>query len=143
VPKHVVLEREPGLLERLTDAERDDFEPIGVIQTSATWEKMRRDILPGLRAADRAFLDRLWNRGYSFADEGALDRSTFDKPVLIVAGRQDGVVGYEDSQDLTSRYPRSTCAVLDRAGHNAQIEQPGLFEALTAEWLDRVEKSWR
>jgi pimeloyl-ACP methyl ester carboxylesterase len=141
VPKHVVLEREPGLLERLTPGERGEFEPIGVIQTGATWEKMKRDVIPGLRAADRAFLDRLW-KGYAFADEAALDHSVFAKPVLIVAGRQDSVVGYADSQDLTSRYPRSTCAVLDRAGHNAQIEQPDLFEALTAEWLDRVEKSW-
>jgi pimeloyl-ACP methyl ester carboxylesterase len=142
VPGHTVLEREPGLLERLTPAQREQFEPIGVIQTSATWEKMERDILPGLAARDQPFLDRLWANGYSFADEAALERSAYAKPVLIVAGRQDGMVGYEDSQELTLRYPRATCAVLDRAGHNAQIEQPELFEALAAEWLARVEKSW-
>jgi pimeloyl-ACP methyl ester carboxylesterase len=142
VPKHVVLEREPGLLERLTPAERADFDPIGVIQTGATWKKMKRDVLPGLAARDQAFLDRLWANGYPFTDEAALERAAFEKPVLIVAGRQDSIVGYADSQELTSRYPRAACAVLDRAGHNLQIEQPELFEALAAEWLDRVEKSW-
>ncbi len=30
-------------------------------------------------------------------------------------------------------------AVLDAAGHNAQIEQPALCEALLSEWLYRVE----
>jgi pimeloyl-ACP methyl ester carboxylesterase len=142
VPGHVVLEREPGLFERLTPEERAAFEPVGVIQTGATWEKMKRDVLPGLAARDQKFLDRLWEQGYPFADEAALDRAEYEKPVLIIAGRQDGIVGYEDSQDLASRYPRATCAVLDRAGHNAQIEQPELLEALTAEWLLRVEKSW-
>jgi len=29
--------------------------------------------------------------------------------------------------------------VLDRAGHNLQIEQEDLFNALVNEWLDRVE----
>jgi pimeloyl-ACP methyl ester carboxylesterase len=142
VPEHAVLEREPGLLERLSGAERAEFEPIAVIQTAQTWEKMKRDVLPGLAACDRKFLERLWTAGYAFADEAALERAKYKKPVLIIAGRQDSVVGFEDSQDLTPRYPRATCAVLDRAGHNAQIEQPELLEALVAEWLDRVEKSW-
>lgn len=70
VPKHVVLEREPGLLERLTDEERAEFEPIGVIQTSATWEKMKRDVLPGLAARDQPFLDRLWATGYPIRGRG-------------------------------------------------------------------------
>jgi pimeloyl-ACP methyl ester carboxylesterase len=140
VPKHVILEREPGLLEQLTPAERADFEPIGVIQTAVTWVKMKRDILPGLAARDQAFLDRLWATGYPFADEASLERAAFEKPVLIVAGRQDSIVGYADSQELTSRYPHATCAVLDRAGHNAQIEQPALFEALAGEWLERVKR---
>ena len=38
-------------------------------------------------------------------------------------------------------YPRSTFAVLDRAGHNLQIEQETLFNALVNEWLDRVEEN--
>jgi hypothetical protein len=33
--------------------------------------------------------------------------------------------------------------VLDRAGHNLQIEQSRLFTALVHEWLDRVEEELR
>ncbi|MET8349477.1 MULTISPECIES: hypothetical protein [unclassified Micromonospora] len=38
---------------------------------------------------------------------------------------------------LLPHYPRATFAVLDVAGHNLQIEQPRLFDALMHEWLDR------
>ncbi len=142
VPAHAVLEREAGLLEGLTPAERNEFEPIAVIQTGRTLEAFRRDVQPGLRACDRKFLDRLYATGYAFADETPLKNGRFAKPVTILAGLQDCVVGYADSQDLLARYPRASCAVLDRAGHNLQIEQPELFAALAGEWLDRVEKSW-
>jgi len=110
-PEHIVLEREPGLLERLSDAGRAEFEPMAVVQTESAREKFRRGILPGLRAGDTAFLDRLW-QGNSFADEAALERTRFEKPVL------------------------------DRVGHNAQIEQPDPFEALAQDWLKKVESNW-
>jgi pimeloyl-ACP methyl ester carboxylesterase len=38
-------------------------------------------------------------------------------------------------------YPRGSYVVLDRAGHNLQIEQPIVFNALVNEWLDRVEEA--
>jgi pimeloyl-ACP methyl ester carboxylesterase len=49
------------------------------------------------------------------------------------------VVGYRDAARLVENFPRATVAILDRAGHNLQIEQQRLFEALAAEWLDRME----
>jgi pimeloyl-ACP methyl ester carboxylesterase len=39
---------------------------------------------------------------------------------------------------LLPHYPHASFAVLDTAGHNLQIEQPVLFNALMGEWLDRV-----
>lgn len=38
-------------------------------------------------------------------------------------------------------YPRGTLTVLDRAGHNLQIEQETLSNALVNEWFDRVEEN--
>ncbi|SDC74660.1 alpha/beta fold hydrolase, partial [Shouchella lonarensis] len=45
----------------------------------------------------------------------------------------------QDALNIMNKYPRSTFAVLDIAGHNLQIEQPQLFHALINEWLDRIE----
>jgi pimeloyl-ACP methyl ester carboxylesterase len=60
---------------------------------------------------------------------------------LILVGRQDAMVGYRDAWDILKNYPRGTFVMLDRAGHNRQIEQETLFNALVNEWLDRVEES--
>ena len=116
---------------------------MNVVLTRPVWRKIKRDVLPGIGASDQAFLDRLWNTGYALSNEQELGRTAYGKPVLILVGRQDCVVGYEDAWDLVSRYPRATYAVLDRAGHNLQIEQPDVFEALTAEWLERIARGWK
>ncbi|MDU2241011.1 MAG: alpha/beta hydrolase, partial [Paenibacillus sp.] len=54
---------------------------------------------------------------------------------------QDAAVGYADALRLLEQYPRGTFAVMDRAGHNLQIEQEGAFNALMNEWLDRIEEA--
>ena len=55
-------------------------------------------------------------------------------------GRQDTVVGYADALRVMENFPRGTIAVLNRASHALEMEQPGLFGALMGEWLDRVEE---
>ncbi|MGC9670528.1 alpha/beta fold hydrolase [Planosporangium sp. 12N6] len=62
----------------------------------------------------------------------------FERPTLILTGRQDDSVGYVDQFALLPHYPRASFAVVDVAGHNLQIDQPALFDALVREWLDRV-----
>ncbi len=46
-------------------------------------------------------------------------------------------------KEMAAQFPRATFAVLDRAGHGLTMEQTGLFRALVAEWLDRVEEGIR
>lgn len=65
----------------------------------------------------------------------------FERPSLILAGRQDASVDYSDTWSISGNYPRSTFAVLDRAGHDLQIEQEKLFNVLVNERLDRLEES--
>jgi len=59
----------------------------------------------------------------------------------MLLGRQDSGVGYKDAWSILDNYPRATFAVLDRAGHNLQIEQEELFNSLVSEWLVRVNES--
>ncbi|MFI6677075.1 alpha/beta fold hydrolase [Kribbella sp. NPDC050469] len=135
VPEHVALRTEPGVLESLEEDE--DFTEIAVVQTAAALHAYRSDIAPGLAAADTAALDRIQKNSWALtiAPESG---PAYQRPTLIVCGRQDSVTGYEDQYALLPHYPRATYAVLDVAGHNLQLEQPELFGALIREWLDRT-----
>jgi pimeloyl-ACP methyl ester carboxylesterase len=89
---------------------------------------------------DAVYLEALHGPMTPCSFEAVTLADPFPAPVLILAGRQDSVVGYEAAWGILPSYPRATLAVLDRAGHMLRGAQPGLFTALVDEWLDRVEE---
>jgi pimeloyl-ACP methyl ester carboxylesterase len=131
LPLHATLVAEPGL----EDAD-PGFLELAVVRTRETRHRYAEEIQPGLDAADVDAMDRIRKR-WVLSTPPETGRP-FDRPALILVGRQDAVVGYEDQWALLSHYPRATFAVLDAAGHNLQIEQPAMFDALFIDWLDRA-----
>ncbi|HEV2237763.1 MAG TPA: alpha/beta hydrolase, partial [Ktedonobacterales bacterium] len=109
-----------------------------VVQTAPMADAMR-DILAQVRSADHAFLERVEAAG-SLAVDVDHPPTPYERPTLVITARQDHICGYQDAWDLLPRYPRATFAVLDRAGHLINTEQPTLCHALMREWLDRVEE---
>lgn len=141
VPPHVTLVKDPVLLSSLEPSEREEFESFAVVQSQRIWERTRDEVIAGVSIADEDFLTKLQTEGYPLSFEVDAASAPFEKPALILVGRQDAMVGYRDAWGILENYPRSTFAVLDQAGHNLQIEQEALFNALVNEWLDRVEES--
>lgn len=135
VPPHTVLVRDPAL----GDLHGSDFDDVAVVQTHETVRRTRDEVVVGLDIADHSALARVKQR-WVLTDDPE-DAEPVIVPTAIMTGRQDSSTGYRDTWSLLEHYPRATFAVLDRAGHNLQIEQPSLFTAITAEWLDRVEES--
>ena len=127
-----------ALLSRLTPKEAEEFTGINVVQTQEVWERFRDEILSGIRLADQPFLDWFRKNGYAFTFDVDQLEKPYPNPTLILLGRQDASVGYRDAWRILENYTRAAFAILDRAGHNLQIEQPELFRALTLEWLMRV-----
>ena len=109
---------------------------VSVVQTQEQLARYRArgKLLP----PDTAFQQRLMPH-YAFSFEAEIT-AAIDAPALIVAGRQDSIVGYRDAWPILEHLPRATFAVLDRAGHALEREQSDLFNALAAEWLGRVEE---
>jgi pimeloyl-ACP methyl ester carboxylesterase len=142
-PAFRVLEKDDTVLASLTPEERRYFEGIGVVQNQRVWARFRDEILPGLKVADYAFFDQSLRQNVSFATDVDLLGEPYARPTLMIMGRQDSVVGYRDQWKFIENYPRGTFAILDKAGHNAQIEQDGLFQALVHEWLGRVQAERR
>lgn len=138
VPGHRVLHRDEAFMASVGGGGAE-FDEIAVVQDAVTWQRTQDEVVTGLDVADAAALDRI-RRAWTgtFPLDG--DRP-FDRPALFVTGRQDSSTGYRDLWQVFERYPRATFAVLDRAGHNVQIEQQAVFEAMVHEWLDRVDEA--
>lgn len=135
VPPLRVIEKDSEFLESIDKMERAFFENITIVQNREVWEKYKSDILD-VMINDDHFLNDILDGAFSY-DIDKLEE-VFDKPCLILTGRQDTEVGYKDQFKLLDNYPRASFVVLDKAGHNLQIEQEALFGCLLCEWLDRT-----
>lgn len=140
VPEHTVLCRDETLLQELDPTEAEWFSAINVVLERNVWERYRDEILPGLASGDRVFLDNVLNKDYVFSFDCDSLKEKFNKPALFLMGRQDSCAGYRNAWNILDNYPRATFAILDRAGHNLQIEQAYLMNALVNEWLDRIDE---
>ena len=113
----------------------DEFRGYFVVQTPAMLDRYERFVAPAVPLADQAAIERIGERWELSMQEGP----PYDRPTLVVAGRQDSTVGYAAAVDLLDHYPQATLAVLDGAGHALPHEQPSLLAVLIDDWLARVE----
>jgi pimeloyl-ACP methyl ester carboxylesterase len=153
-----VLGEEAGWRERAraagaTPEDIADYEKHAVVRSLDAFLRTRAEVLAGIRIARYAVLERYYagKEGYSFdalgradpsrePDAGAFD-PVFDRPACFFLGRQDISVGWRDALRLAPRYPRASYHVLDRAGHNAQIEHPAEFTAAFRAWIGDCESA--
>lgn len=142
VPDKAALLYDEEFLSGLSPEEREAYCGYAVIANQDVYQRFQDDIFPGLKMADSRFIETLQNH-YAFSwDVDRMSRKLkFGKPVLLLAGRQDHCVGYQDLWNIMEDYPRGSFAVLDMAGHNLQIEQPETFHSLVNEWIHRTEVS--
>jgi pimeloyl-ACP methyl ester carboxylesterase len=141
IPLHVVLVEDNKLLSKLSPSETEYFHSSIVVQNERNFERYRDEILSGIKIANIDFLRTIKKNAYEFSFDVDKINKKFDKPTLIVLGRQDSGTGYKDAWRILENYPRATFAVLDKAGHNLQIEQAEVFNSLVHEWITRVEEA--
>jgi pimeloyl-ACP methyl ester carboxylesterase len=110
------------------------MEGINVLRNKRVWERYKEEVLPGLKIADYSFLENCKEPINFNVDE--LEKP-YMKPTLMLAGRQDSVVGYRGLWNIIEMYPRASFVLLDKAGHALQIEQDVLFSETVKEWLSR------
>ncbi|KAK3673878.1 hypothetical protein LTR78_006080 [Recurvomyces mirabilis] len=112
---------------------------------TATLGRYQNLIAPAIAAADTKPLAKIRDDATSYVLTCPFHtpQVPFVKPSLIVAGRQDDVVGYRDGWSLLPSYPRATHIVMDRAGHGLPVDEieARLFRTLVEDWLDRVKET--
>ncbi|AUS78271.1 alpha/beta hydrolase [Actinoalloteichus sp. AHMU CJ021] len=131
-PERSLVVRDQDLLRSLPPADAEEFTSVAARQTQESWDAFRVHALPGIRAADPDAMGRLSQRYFLRASPDTA--GTFQGPTLILTGRQDHVVGYEDQFALLTHYPRATYLALDGAGHNVHLEQPRMVGTALRDW---------
>jgi pimeloyl-ACP methyl ester carboxylesterase len=88
--------------------------------------------------ADLEFLGRIQRdvSTYGLREDPAV---RFERPTLIVTGRQDTTAGYADAWSILDDYPRATYAVLDQEDHLLPGPGAAVYRALVVDWLARME----
>ncbi|MGO3796816.1 MAG: alpha/beta fold hydrolase [Pauljensenia sp.] len=145
LPRHEVRRTDNVFWEGLRSedpAAAQTFAELAVVLDRPTHARFAEDVARGLAAGDVEAQARI-EAAYELP-ESPEDGPVLDVPTLIITGRQDASVGYLDQFALLGHYPHATFAVLDTAGHNAQIERPEVVAALVEDWLERVgaEAGW-
>ena len=138
LPPHIRVTEDAALMAEDHGEAFADFLHMAVTATLEAWARYRAEILPGLEAADAAFIDRFRKTGYALHCEPRFASLRFDRPALIALGRQDATVGFADALPLLAGFSRATLAVLDGGGHNLHLDRPEPLTALTRDWLARL-----
>ena len=132
-----IFENDDVLMNSISADDRKyfEFEGVNVFRNKRVWERYKEEVLPGLKIADYSFLEKCQGPINFNVDEL---ETPYMKPTLMLAGRQDTVVGYRGLWNIIEMYPRASFVLLDKAGHALQIDQDVLFSETVKEWLNRV-----
>ena len=140
LPEHRILFENPDFHEELKANNLEDMIVLFTDLNDECLDNLRTIGIPSITTADHDFLDAIeFDKEFSFYQVDEIP--SFSKPTLIVVGRQDSVVGYQDAWQLIEGFPRATFAVLDYAGHALGVgERNTVFRALVNDWIDRLER---
>ncbi len=130
VPEHQAVVRADNLGD-------DEFRSYFVVQTPEMLDRFRRFVAPAAGLADDDAMERIGARW----ELSLADGQAYAGPTLVVAGRQDSIVGYAAAMDLVDRCAHGTLAVVDGAGHALPHERPELLAGLIDDWLARATSS--
>jgi pimeloyl-ACP methyl ester carboxylesterase len=64
--------------------------------------------------------------------------ATLSAPALVLVGAEDAITPLADAEQLAAAIPRASLEVVPAAGHLANLENPGPFNAAVAAFLARV-----
>lgn len=144
LPSFRPLVRDDALMATLDKEERAVLGDV-LVQTrtyiGTLGRRLRGLVQPAIDGTAPGMLDiRADARRYGVSFDLAEMEKGFEEPTLIIAARQDVVVGYRDAWSILESYPRATFAVIDRADHGWPLESHDLLAALIDDWLMRVEE---
>lgn len=138
LPAHEVVYEDQNYTKDLDQETLNALREMNVIITAHSVARQKEEIDAAIARGNAAFLETYQATGYQASFDVDENSAAFNYPVMIVAGKQDSVVGYEDQFHLSQRYKRATFMALDGAGHGLNYEQEAAFTACFKLWLSQI-----
>lgn len=139
LPAHEVVYEEIQFTKDLDIATLNNLREMNVAITRRIVERQALEIDEAVARGNETFLEHYQVNGYKASFDVDENCECFYKPVMILAGKQDSVVGYEDPFKLSQKYKRASYGVIDGAGHGLHLEKEEAFSAYFRVWLSEIE----
>lgn len=109
--------------------------------TERVVKRQEEEIDKAVARGNEKFLEEYQQTGYKATFDVDEESENNDTPVLIVAGKQDSVVGFQDQFNLSIRYKRATFMAVDGAGHGLQYEKEEVFNQIFRMWISELSRT--
>jgi pimeloyl-ACP methyl ester carboxylesterase len=141
LPVHEVVYEDIQYTKDLDIATLSRLREMNVAITRRIVERQAIEIDEAVARGNETFLEEYQVNGYKASFDVDENSDTFNQTVMIVAGKQDSIVGYEDQFKLSQKYKRASYAVIDGAGHGLHLEKEEAFSSYFRMWLSEIEMS--
>ncbi len=143
-----VADDERTVADRLRLAEKVREVGVGSLAEEMPARLLSPSAEPGMFVELREIIERQPAEGVASALEMMADRpdatpdlEKIDAPTLVLVGMKDLVTPLRESEAMAERIPDSKLVEVPRAGHLANFEEPGAFNALLRSFLEAVDAS--
>ena len=113
----------------------EDFLAINTVIDRSTWQMYQQMIIPGLLKFNSAFWQDLQITNYTFSFENKLTSLANTLTGVVLLGKHDSVVGYQDQEALFSQFPSIKTVTLKHAGHNLPLDSFKQVQSFFEEFL--------
>jgi pimeloyl-ACP methyl ester carboxylesterase len=116
------------------------YKVTATIESTENFNLFKKYILPGLMSNGKNPLLKYLSENPQLPKEPDQYLNKYCLPTTIVVGKNDNMVGYEDSFALYKTLSNAAYISLPMAGHTLHLDQPQLINCLFNTWLTNLEK---
>lgn len=116
--------------------ENEGFVEGCVIQTKEVYERSEKVFTDAFKKSNGDKLSEIFRNGYRLSENPYKVQT--ESPCLLLLGKHDSTVGYQDALNTVDRYKNLTVGLLNQAGHALPLEQQELFESHVKVYLKEV-----
>lgn len=135
LPKHKLMVDDSKNINYDDKEDFEEFVEYAVVANQYTYDRYKTDTLVGYEHAKFEVLQVIREEHYGLTPEPFEKIKAYDQSSLILVGKQDAGVGYQDVLKLDATLNNVTIAMVNKAGHSLQYDQVDVFNSLTLDWL--------